>query len=84
MNPEETLSMTTPQDVRPWWREPWPWILMAGPAAALVGCIVTIVLAYTWHPDTPITEGAVRRGLVVEKAPDAAHPAAAVPAPRRP
>ncbi|MFY9138877.1 FixH family protein [Zwartia sp.] len=53
----------------PWWREPWPWILMAGPALAIVGCAITIVLAVSSFSDQPILEGGMKRGLVVEKAP---------------
>lgn len=52
---------------KPWWREPWPWILMAGPAAAVVGCIITIVLAVQNFGDQAITDGGVKRGLVVSK-----------------
>ncbi|MHA6821963.1 hypothetical protein [Ralstonia pseudosolanacearum] len=52
---------------RPWWREPWPWLLMAGPFTAMIGCGVTIWLAAT-HPDPAIQDNVVRRGLVVEKA----------------
>ncbi len=51
--------------VRPWYREPWPWILMSGPLLAMVGCGITIWLAST-HADVPVT-GATRTGLVVEK-----------------
>jgi len=51
---------------RPWWREPWPWILLAGPLAALVACAVTIYLAVTQFGGQDITEGARKRGLVVE------------------
>lgn len=54
-------------DTRPWWREPWPWILMAGPAAAVIGCIITIILAVQNFSDQPINDGAVKRGLVVTK-----------------
>ncbi len=52
---------------KPWWREPWPWILMAGPAAAIVGCIITIVLAMQHYGDQAINDGGVKRGLVVTK-----------------
>ncbi|AEG69378.1 FixH family protein [Ralstonia solanacearum] len=52
---------------RPWWREPWPWLLMAGPFVAMIGCGVTIWLAAT-HPDPVVQDNVVRRGLVVEKA----------------
>ena len=30
---------------KPWYREPWPWLLMAGPAAVIVAGIATTVLA---------------------------------------
>ncbi|MYN11897.1 hypothetical protein GSY71_01850 [Pusillimonas sp. TS35] len=50
---------------RPWWREPWPWILMAGPALAIIGCIITIALAVQNFSDQEIRDGGVKRGLVV-------------------
>lgn len=59
-----------PQDERPprpWWREPWPWILMAGPAMAVIGCIITIVLAVQNFSDQAIDDGGTKRGLVVSK-----------------
>lgn len=55
------------RDSGPWWREPWPWILMAGPAVAVVGCIITIVLAFQNMGNQPIDDGGVKRGLVVSK-----------------
>lgn len=54
-------------DTRPWYREPWPWILMAGPAAAIIGCIITIVLAVQNYSDQNIDDGGVKRGLAVTK-----------------
>lgn len=30
---------------KPWYREPWPWLLMAGPATVIVAGIVTTALA---------------------------------------
>ncbi len=52
----------------PWWRQRWPWLLMAGPALAIVGCAITIVLAFHGFSDQAIFDGGVKRGLVVEKA----------------
>ena len=70
---------------RPWWRELWPWLLIAGPAVTIVGCIVTIVLAVQYFGDQPLTDGAVKRGLKVERiiATPPAH-AGVVSPPRRP
>lgn len=51
------------QQGRPWWKEPWPWLLMSGPLLAMIGCGVTIWLA-AQHADRPVEE-AVHRGLVV-------------------
>lgn len=55
------------QPPRPWWREPWPWILMAGPALAVVGCIITIILAVQNFSDQAIDDGGIKQGLVVSK-----------------
>lgn len=50
----------------PWWREPWPWFLMAGPAIAIVACAVTITLALEQFSDQPLNNG-FKRGLVIER-----------------
>ena len=63
-----------PYAATPWWKEPWPWILMAGPALAIVGCAITIVLALQNFSDQPLLDGGMKRGLVVEK--NAAKPSA--------
>lgn len=51
------------EDKNPWYKEPWPWILMSGPAIVVVACIYTIYLAYS-HFDQPLS-GATKRGLQV-------------------
>ncbi|MGS1108715.1 FixH family protein [Achromobacter anxifer] len=60
--------------VKPWYREPWPWILMAGPFAAMIGCFITIYFAFTNFSSQPIQEGVVKRGLVIEQAASSANP----------
>ncbi len=62
------------KDSGPWYREPWPWILMAGPFLAIVGCIITIVLAFYDNPDQQVNLGARRHGLMVIT--ESANPAA--------
>lgn len=38
------ISHSSP-DVRPWYREPWPWLLMAGPAIVVVAGFATLAFA---------------------------------------
>lgn len=59
--------MNQSDTTHPWWRDRWPWLLMLGPAVAIVGCIITIALAVQNYSDQPIYDGGVKRGLVVEK-----------------
>lgn len=59
--------MSVNQESKPWHKEPWPWILMAGPVVAIIGCIITIVLAFQNFSNEPITDGGVKTGLVVSK-----------------
>ena len=42
---EMSNSMTLKNDNQPWYREPWPWILMAGPGIVIIGAVITIWLA---------------------------------------
>lgn len=78
-----TAHVAAPLTVKPWYREPWPWFLMAGPFLAVVGCAITIYFAYTQFGNQPIVEGVVKRGLVIEPAdPAAASLTSAAPAAR--
>lgn len=54
-------------DRGPWWRQPWPWLLMLGPFVAIIGCVITMTLAFRSFSDQPIFDGGMKRGLVVEK-----------------
>jgi len=54
-------------DQGPWWSQPWPWLLMAGPLVAILGCVITMTLAFKSFSDQPIVDGGMKRGLVVEK-----------------
>lgn len=53
------------QDSGPWYKEPWPWLLMAGPFVAIIGCVVTIVLAFQNNPDRDVRLDARKHGLIV-------------------
>jgi hypothetical protein len=50
---------------RPWWQHRWPWLLILGPAMAVVGCMITIVLAFQSYGDQAIIDGGTRQGLVI-------------------
>jgi hypothetical protein len=50
----------------PWYREPWPWLLMVAPAAAVVGGIVTVVLA-TRSADGLVVDDYYKQGLAVNQ-----------------
>ena len=49
-----------------WYREPWPWILMSGPAAVLVAGAFTMWLAYS-GADGLVAEDYYKRGLAINK-----------------
>ena len=49
-----------------WYREPWPWILMAGPALAVVGSLVSAYLAI--HGADPVVdENYYQHGLEINR-----------------
>ena len=39
-----------PREQRPWYKEPWPWVAIAVPGAAVVMGMITLYLALT-NPD---------------------------------
>jgi hypothetical protein len=52
--------------MKPWYREPWPWILMAAPAAAIVGGAITIYLAMA-SADGLVADDYYRQGLAINR-----------------
>lgn len=46
---------TKPTAPRPWYREPWPWVLIAIPALTVIASAITIWLAVT-RPDPLVVE----------------------------
>jgi len=49
-----------------WYREPWPWLLMAGPAAVIVAGAATIWIAFA-SADGLVAEDYYRQGLAINK-----------------
>lgn len=52
---------------KPWYKERWPWILMAGPAIVVIACIITIYLAFTQDRDIPLVNKQNRQGLMTTR-----------------
>lgn len=48
--------------VRPWYREPWPWILAAGPSIVVIAALYTAWLAVV-SDDGLVTDDYYRKGL---------------------
>jgi hypothetical protein len=51
---------------KPWYREPWPWLLMAGPAAVIVAGLFTAVLAYRTE-DGLVADDYYKQGLAINR-----------------
>jgi len=49
-----------------WYREPWPWILMSGPAAVIIAGAVTIWLAFA-SADGLVADDYYKRGLAINQ-----------------
>jgi hypothetical protein len=60
MNPSTRLPLS------PWYREPWPWQLMAGPAIVVVAGLFTAWLAVV-HEDGLVAEDYYKQGLAINK-----------------
>lgn len=57
---------------KPWYREPWPWIIMSGPAIVVVAGIATAVLAFRGF-DGPTGAEYYKDGLAVNQELGRAH-----------
>jgi hypothetical protein len=50
----------------PWYREPWPWLLMIGPAIVVVAGLFTAWLAVS-HEDALVADDYYKRGLAINQ-----------------
>jgi uncharacterized protein len=58
--------MSANRVAQPWYRQPWPWLLMAGPATVIVAGIVTTVIAFT-GADGVVADDYYKRGLAINR-----------------
>ena len=54
------------QSSAPWYREPWPWLLMAGPALVVVASMITLCLAIR-SDDGLVVDDYYKQGLAVNQ-----------------
>lgn len=53
-------------DIKPWYREPWPWVLMGGPVAAVVTGAITLWLAIATD-DGLVADDYYKQGLAINR-----------------
>ena len=61
-----SVSLTMNADKKVWYKEPWPWILMALPATAVVAGIITLLLAIRSN-DGLVADDYYKQGLGINK-----------------
>ena len=57
---------STMNELNPWYKQFWPWFLMALPTTAVIGCIITIVIAIT-NPDGLVKDDYYKAGLGINR-----------------
>ena len=60
------MSTSSHLRLSPWYREPWPWLLMAGPAVVVVAGLFTAWLAVV-HEDGLVADDYYKQGLGINK-----------------
>ena len=59
--------------VRPWWKEPYVWLVISGPVSAVLACAVTAVYILQ-GPDAVVSENAYQEGLDMSRQVQTAKP----------
>ena len=58
---------------RPWWKEPYVWMVIAGPASAVLACAITAFYILQ-GPDAVVSENYYREGIALGKEVQVAKP----------
>ena len=75
MTPKQLMGAdhkVTPQ-TKPWWKEPYVWMVIAGPVAAVVACIITAFYIML-GPDAVVSEDRYSEGLAIHQQVTTAQP----------
>ena len=57
---------TLSTDTQPWYRQGWPWLLISLPASAVIGGIITLVLAIQ-SPNALVVDDYYKEGLAINE-----------------
>jgi uncharacterized protein len=68
----DTDNTFTPK-IRPWWKEPYVWMVIAGPVSAVVACIITAFYIML-GPDAVVSEDRYSEGRAINKQVNNAQP----------
>lgn len=60
------MQQTAAEKYRPWYQQAWPWFLMSLPASAVIGGIITLVLAIK-SPNALVVDDYYREGLAINQ-----------------
>ena len=60
------MRLPSGSQTEPWYRQPWPWILMAGPAMVVVAGFYTLYLAII-HADPLVIDNYYKEGLAINQ-----------------
>ncbi|MDR2710474.1 MAG: FixH family protein [Burkholderiales bacterium] len=56
----------TEREIKPWYREPWPWIIIGSLGVVVIGCFVTLGIAI-WSDDGLVADDYYKRGMAINK-----------------
>ena len=60
-------------EVRPWWKEFYVWMVIAGPLSAVIACVITAVYILQ-GPDALVSEDYYREGIALNRKVKTAQP----------
>lgn len=75
MTPKQTINAdnTFTSQIKPWWKEPYVWMVICGPLSAVVACIITAFYIML-GPDALVPEDRYSESLAINKQVKAAQP----------
>jgi hypothetical protein len=59
-------SLIPQPPVKPWFREPWPWLIMLGPFVVVIAGLATAVIAYR-YADPLVADDYYKQGLAINR-----------------